>query len=121
MDGVVYRKNKDNVMIKMKTMVAFHQPTSPMRVSATRRFFFGGCGGALSCSSLSTGAAVVVSLALATGPDSGSESLSGTALLAGVKGRFDNVRGDRDGGRETVDVAGVVDGVSVDDEVSGTE
>jgi hypothetical protein len=57
----------------------------------------------------------------ATGPDSGRASLSGTTLFAGVKDRLDDIRGDNDGGRETVDSAGVVDGVSVDDDVSGTE
>jgi hypothetical protein len=31
------------------------------------------------------------------------------------------MRGDKDGGREIVDSAGVVDGVSVDEDVSGTE
>jgi hypothetical protein len=95
-----------------------------MRVSATRRFFFGGSGsgaGALSCSSLSTGVAGVVSRALGVGPDSGRLSPSGTALLAGVNGRFDDIRGDNDGGREMVDSAGVVDGVSVNEDVNGTE
>jgi hypothetical protein len=42
----------------------FHEPTSPMRVSATRRFFFGGSG-ALSGSSLSTGGVAVASPVLA--------------------------------------------------------
>ena len=93
-----------------------------MRLSATRRFFFGGSGaGALSCSSLSTGVAGVVSRALAVGPDSGRLSLSGATLLAGVNGRFDDIRGDNKGGREMVDSAGVVVGVSVDDDVNGTE
>jgi len=94
-----------------------------MRVSTTRRFFFGGSG-TLSCPSLlSTGVAGVVSPALARGPDSGMEreSFSGTTVFAGVKARFDDIRGDRDGGRETVDSAGVVDGVSVEDDVRGTQ
>jgi len=91
-----------------------------MRVSATRRFFFGGSG-ALSCSSLSTEVAGVVSLPLATGVASGRTSLSDTTLLTGVRGRFDNVRGDKEGGRETVDSAGVVDGVSADEDVNGTK
>jgi hypothetical protein len=89
-------------------------------VSATRRFFFGGSGG-LSCSSLSTGVAGVVSRALVIGPDSGRLSLSGTTLFAGVNCRFDDIRGDKDGGREMVDSAGVVDGVNADDDVNGTE
>lgn len=55
------------------------------------------------------------------GPDSGRASISGTTLFAGVKARFDVIRGDKDGGREMVDSAGVVDGVSVDDDVKGTE
>jgi hypothetical protein len=55
------------------------------------------------------------------GPDSGRLSPSGTTLFAGVNCRFDDIRGDNDGGRETVDSAGVVDGVSVDDDVNGTE
>ena len=102
--------------------MTFHEPTSPMRVSATRRFFFGGSGaGTLSCSSLSTGVAGVVSRALGMGPDSGRQSLSGTTLFAGVNCRFDDIRGDKDGGREMVDSAGVVDGVSVEDDVNGTE
>jgi hypothetical protein len=93
-----------------------------MRVSATRRLFFGGSGtGALSCSSLSTGVTGVVSRALGIGPDSGRLSPSGTTLFVGVNGRFDDIRGDSDGGREMVDSAGVVDGVSVDDDVNGTE
>lgn len=100
--------------------MAFHEPTSPTRVSGTRRFFFGGSG-ALSSSSLSTGVAGVVSRALGGGPDSGRTSLSRTTLFAGVNGRFDDIRGDTDGGREMVDSAGVVDGVSVDDDVNGTE
>lgn len=66
-------------------------------------------------------AGVVVSSPPAIGLDSGKVSLSGTTLFAGVKGRFDEIRGDKDGGREMVDSAGVVDGVSVDDDVSGTE
>src|SRR5216683_3737165 len=99
--------------------MTLHEPTSPMRVSATRRFFLGGFG-ALSGSS-SSGMTGAVSSAPATGPDSGRESLSGTTLFAGVKGRFDDIRGDKDGGSEMVDRAGVVDGVSVDDDVSGTE
>jgi len=49
------------------------------------------------------------------------ESFSGTTVFAGVKARFDDIRGDRDGGRETVDSAGVVDGVSVEDDVRGTQ
>lgn len=93
-----------------------------MRVSATRRFFFGGSGaGALSCSSFSTGVAGVVSRALGGGPDSERLSLSGTTLFAGVNGRFDDIPGDNDGGRDMVDSAGVVDGVSADDDVNGTE
>jgi len=91
-----------------------------MRVSATRRFFLGGLG-ALSSSSSTGMAGAVVSSPPAAGPDSGRASLSGTTLFAGVKDRFDDIRGDKDGGRETVDSAGVVDGVSVDDDVSGTE
>jgi hypothetical protein len=55
------------------------------------------------------------------GPDSGRASLSGTTLFAGVNARFDDIRGDKEGGREMVDSAGVVDGVSVVDDVSGTE
>jgi hypothetical protein len=35
--------------------------------------------------------------------------------------RDNDIRGDNDGGREMVDSAGVVDGVSVDDDVNGTE
>lgn len=100
--------------------MTFHEPTSPMRVSGTRRLFFGGSG-ALSSSSLSTGVAGVVSRALGTGPDSGRVSISRTIPFAGVNGRFDDIRGDKDGGREMVDSAGVVDGVSVDDDVNGTE
>jgi hypothetical protein len=91
-----------------------------MRVSATRRFFLGGLG-ALSSSSSTGMADVVVSSPPATEPDSGRVSQSGTTLFAGVKDRLDEIRGDKDGGRETVDSAGVVDGVSVDDDVSGTE
>lgn len=91
-----------------------------MRVRATRRFFFAGSG-ALSGSSLSTEVAGVVSLPLATGVGSGRTSLSNTTLLTGVRARFDDMRGDKDGGREIVDSAGVVDGVSVDEDVSGTE
>jgi len=41
--------------------------------------------------------------------------------LAGVNGRFDDIRGDNNGGRDMVDSAGVVYGVSVDDDVNGTE
>lgn len=67
------------------------------------------------------GMAGVASLALTEGPNSGRASLSGKTHFAGVKGRFDDIRGDKDGGRETVDNAGVVDGVRVDDDVSGTE
>ena len=63
----------------------------------------------------------VVSRALGTGPDSGRLSPSGTTLFAGVNCRFDDIRGDNDGGREIVDSAGVVDGVSVDEDVNGTE
>lgn len=99
--------------------MAFHEPTSPMRVSGTRRFFFGGSG-TLSSSSLSTGVAGVDSRALGVGPDSGRTSLSRTPF-EGVNGRLDDIRGDKDGGREMVDSAGVVDGVSVDDDVNGTE
>jgi hypothetical protein len=88
-----------------------------MRVSATRRFFFGGPG-ALSCSSLSTEVAGSTS---ATEVGSRGTSLSSTALLMGVRGRFEDMRGDKDGGRETVDNAGVVDGVSADEDVNGTE
>jgi hypothetical protein len=91
-----------------------------MRVRATRRFFFGGSG-ALSCSSLSTEVTGVGSLALTAGVNSGRTSLSGTTLLTGVRGRFEVVRGDNDGGRETVDSAGVVDGVRADEDVNGTE
>jgi hypothetical protein len=102
------------------TFFFHYEPTSPMRVSATRRFFLGGLG-ALSSSSSTGMTGAVVSSPPAIGPDSGRVSLSGTTLFAGVKGRFDDIRGDKVGGREMVDNAGVVDGVSVDEEVSGTE
>jgi hypothetical protein len=91
-----------------------------MRVRATRRFFFGGSD-ALSCSSLSAEVAGVASLALTGGVNSGRTSLSGTTPLTGVRDRFEHVRGDNDGGRETVDSAGVVDGVRADEDVNGTE
>jgi hypothetical protein len=98
----------------------FHEPTSPIRVSATRRFFFGGSGGALSGSSLSTGGVAVASPVLALGSDSGRTSLSATTLFAGVSDRFTGIRGERDGGRDMVDSAGVVDGVCTDEDVRGT-
>jgi hypothetical protein len=63
----------------------------------------------------------VVSRALGGGPDSGRTSLSRATPFEGVNGRLDDIRGDKDGGREMVDSAGVVDGVSVDDDVNGTE
>ena len=113
--GPIYTSNNKTGTIKDEA----HEPTSPMRVRATRRFFFGGSG-ALSYSSLSK-VVGIASLALAAGVNSGRTSLSGTTLLTGVRSRFEDVRGDNDGGRETVDNAGVVDGVRADEDVNGTE
>jgi len=65
---------------------------------------------------------VVASPVLALESDSrtGRTSLSGTILFAGVSDRLTGIRGERDGGRDIVDSAGVVDGVSTDEDVSGT-
>lgn len=118
-EGSITQNNQEFALKK-----GFYEPTSPMRVSATRRFFFGGSG-ALSGSSLplSTGGVAVVSPVLAAlESDSGRTSLSGATLFAGVSCRFVCIRGETDGGREMVDSAGVVDGVNTEDEedVSGT-
>lgn len=74
----------------------------------------------MSGSSLSTGGVVVASPVLALESDSGRTSLSATTLFAGVSDRFTGILGERDGGRDMVDSAGVVDGVSADEDVSGT-
>ena len=112
-------RNTNNQEFALK---GFHEPTSPMRVSATRRLFFGGSGDLSGSSLLSTGRVAAASLGLAgLESDSRRTSISGTRFFAGVSGRFGCNRGERDGGREMVDSAGVVSGVSTEDEdVSGT-
>ena len=76
----------------------------------------------MSGSSLSTSGVAVASPVLALESDSGRMSLSNssTTLFTGVSDRFMGIRGERDGGREMVDIAGVVDGVSTEEDVSGT-